>query len=466
MKRIVASVSIIFLVLTGTQFSYADTPTRPTLLSFTMSPNSVDIATPNSSVIFDLVVSNPTGIASTQTLVTLTDGANNSVAIPITRTDSPVNSTLQTVEFKGSYAVAGNLPAGVYTASASAITGLTSSGTAGYSTGIMTATTSTNLVGATNALLIRNAGSLNFAYPTFVGPAFKSNLGSKFVDPKYNSVAAPIWKVGETFVPSNYYETEVPGLALKVKTNSPSVCTSNGTSVSFIGLGSCEFIVYTDKTLDYQYKEDDEVVAVTSARTKPTYVVGAVATQSSGSLPLSIPGPSVYGPFGLVIPVSATPSVCNAVGTYISIVSGGICTLNYSTQASANYLASDIFPLTFEITRSNQTLSFTAPPTVELSRRSLVLSATASSSMPITYQTSTPDKCTVIGNSLSLHKTGTCDVVAAQAGSATIAPASAMASIVIVGANPTAVKRLICVKNKKSRVILGASCPKGYTAGK
>ena len=471
MKTIVTTCAVAIAFFGASQPAYADVPAVPTLVSFTMTPNSVDIATPNTTVTFDLVVSNPTGISSNQVLVTLTDGGSNTVFVPIIRTDSPVNSALQNVEFKGTYNVSSNLPTGVYKATAAPITGLTATGSQGYSTQTLSATTTSTVVGATNALLVRNGGYLNFAYSTFTGPAFNLTLGNHFVNPKFNSVPAPIWKVGESFSPSDYYELTVLTLALKMKTVTPAICTSNGTTMSLIATGTCEFIVYTDKTLDYQYKQDDEVVTVTGARTKPVLSLSSVSTQSSATLPLSIQGPFVYGPAGLVIPVSATPTVCFPVGSYITIISGGTCTLNYLSPATATSLASDLTPLTFQITRTAQIVNFTAPSTGQLANKTLTLSATASSGMPVTFQSDSPAICSVTGNSLNLLAPGNCQVEAIQAGTATVSPASATQSITVTGVAATAAKKpaakkIACVKNGKIKTFTAAKCPAGYKVKK
>ena len=449
----------------------ADVPTTPTLVSFTMSPDSVDVATSKTTVTFDLIVNNPTGIASTQDLVTLTDGFTNTIVLPIVRTDSPVNASLQTVEFKGTFTIAGTLPSGVYTATAAPIIGLTTTGANGYSMQSVSATTASTVLGAKNALLVRSGGYLNYAYNTFVGPTFNTALGNKFVNPAYNSVAAPIWKVGEIFNPSTYYELEVPTLSLKVKTTTPAICTTDGKLLNLIATGNCEFIVYTDKTLDYQYKQDDEVVTVTGARTKPVLTLSTVSTQSSATLPLSIQGPFVYGPAGLVIPVSATPTVCFPVGSYITIISGGTCTLNYLSPATATSLASDLTPLTFQITRTAQIVNFTAPSTGQLANKTLTLSATASSGMPVAFQSDSPAICSVTGNSLNLLAPGNCQVEAIQAGTATVSPASATQSITVTGVAATAAKKpaakkIACVKNGKIKTFTAAKCPAGYKVKK
>jgi len=171
-----------------------------------------------------------------------------------------------------------------------------------------------------------------------------------------------------------------------------------------------------------------------------------------------------------VIPVSATPTVCYPVGSYITIISGGTCTLNYSTAATANYLASDVTPLTFQITRTAQTVSFSAPTSATLASKTLALSATASSGAPVTFQSDSPTICSVTGNSLNLLTSGNCQVEAIQAGSATVSPASVTQSIAVTGTLPASktgkARTIICVKSGKSKTFAGSKCPAGFRAKK
>jgi hypothetical protein len=363
------------------------------------------------------------------------------------------------------------LPAGVYRATAAPIIGLTSTGAPGFSTASFAPTTSSTVVGATNALLLRSFGNLNFSYPTFTGPAFNRLISSRFINPKYSTVAPPIFKVGESLNPIDHYELNVPTLTIKVKALTAATCTSDGKLVHFTAVGDCEFVVYTDKTVDYQYKQDDEVVNITKARIKPSLYVGTVPTQSSTILPLSIPGPLVYGLSGLVIPVTSTPGVCYPVSTYISIISGGTCTLNYSTPADNDYLASDPTPLTFEITRIPQTVKFVLPATASLAKKTVALTALASSGAPISFQTLTPSLCSVTGNSLNLLRAGNCQVSALQAGTATLSPASTTQSVMVIGnglpvTKKPASKQIVCVKSGKSKNFTGSKCPQGYSSKK
>jgi hypothetical protein len=355
----------------------------------------------------------------------------------------------------------------VYFATADPITALDADGRSGLSTDVLYPTSTSKVVGAEDGLLVRKGGDLNYNYATLKGPAFDKTLGLTFTDPKFNTVATPIWKVGESFNPKDYYELTIPSLSLKIRANTPSVCSSDGATLKLIAAGACSFTVYTDKTLDYQYQKNDQVVSVTAARSKPTYVVGGIGVQSSSVLPLSIQGPFIYGPLGLVVPTSATPTVCYAVGTYITVISGGSCTLNYSSPATDTYAASDIYPLTFEITRTAQSVSFSPPAKISLASKSVSLSATATSGGVVTFKSDSPTICSVTGSSLNLLALGTCQVEALQAGSATLSPASAIQSITVNGpatatAKGSGSRKIVCLKNGKSKTVTGAKCPVGY----
>ena len=86
-----------------------------------------------------------------------------------------------------------------------------------------------DLVGAESSLLIRNNGELNLVYDTFVGPTHNTTLGISYNNPSvYNNNNPPIWRVGETYTPSKYFESRVSSLPLVVTTSTPTICSSDG----------------------------------------------------------------------------------------------------------------------------------------------------------------------------------------------------------------------------------------------
>jgi hypothetical protein len=437
---------------------------RPVIASFKMTPNSVEATTGISKVDFDLTASNPTGIYSNQVQITLTDGNSNSLATVIPRTDNPINPALSTVNFHGSLVIPSNFPSGVYFAYAKQVISANADGSAGFSTDNFQATTDTKLVGATNGLMIRSSGLLNFNFKTFNGPAFDRTRGAVFVDPKYNTVSNPIWRVGESVDISNYYELLVPTLALKLIANTPSICTSSGTKLLLVAVGACSFTVSTDPTSDYLSQRSDSTISVSVARVKPTYSIGQIPTQSSINLPLNIQGPIVSSPFGLISPTTSTPNVCYVVGIYVKVISGGTCKLSYSTPESTDYLASDVYELIFDITRAPQTLIFTLPAILDGSQSEIKLDAKSSAGLTPMYATGTPSVCEVSDNYLRVKSSGLCKVTASQNGTTTISPASASATveIALLTQSVKPKNKVSCLKNGRVRIYQRDKCPGGY----
>jgi hypothetical protein len=198
--------------------------------------------------------------------------------------------------------------------------------------------------------------------------------------------------------------------------------------------------------------------------------MSVIANQTAKSLPKTIEIFRVYSPTGVyVLPQGTTPAVCIASGFYVQIVGGGTCTLTYQSAANTSYLASDLYKVSFEVTRDPQTMTFTLPATVNISTKTLALAATASSGASVIYSTTSTDICSITGPTLNLLKAGNCVVTASQAGTSTLAPVSTTATIMLTGAviapTPIATKKtIVCTKGKTNKKVSGANpkCPKGY----
>jgi len=462
----IKSALIAALLITGLipiTASYANV--KPVVESFTITPNEVELISANTNVAFELIVSHPAGIKNTTTQVSLTGPFGSTLATNLTRTDSPVNLVLNKVTFKGTITIPQNINAGAYTVSVAEVSNNSSAGYE-YSTGVITPSKLRDIVGAESALLIRNNGELNLVYDTFVGPTHNTTLGIAYSNPSvYNNSNPPIWKVGETYTPSKYFESRVSSLPLVVTTSTPTICSTDGKELKLIATGNCTFKIATLKTKDYVLKEVVQNVTITAARIKPELVLGLIPIQTSKNLPKTIEIFRVYSPTGTwVFPQATTPTVCIAAGFYVQIVGGGTCVLTYQSEATTTYLASDLYKVSFEVTRDPQTITFSLPTSINLSSKTVALSATASSGGALIYTTSTPDSCSITGSTLNLMKSGNCSVTASQPGTSTLAPISATASVMIAGTVAPTKKTITCIKGKKTKKVSGVNpkCPKGF----
>jgi hypothetical protein len=458
------------LLMIGLTPEVAQANVSPVVESFSFTPNDLDLISANTNVVFELVVSHPSGIKNTSTFATLIGPNGSTLATYLTRTDSPINLAQAKVTFKGTLTVPQNIIAGAYTVS---MTGVDNNSTAGYeyNTGVITPKKLRGLIGAEYSLLIRNSGDLNLSYDTFVGPTHNTTLGISYNNPEiYNNVNPPIWKVGETYLPSRYYELRVPSLPLIVTSSTPTICSTDGKELKLISTGNCAFKVSTTKTKDYAAKESIQAITITTARIKPEFVMSVITNQTAKSLPKIIEIFRVYSPTGTyVMPQATTPTVCIASGFYVQIVGGGTCTLTYQSEANTSYLASDLYKISFEVTRDPQTITFAPVATVDIATKSLILAATASSGGAVSFSSTSTENCTISGSTLNLLKAGSCVITATQAGTSMLSPVSASATITLTGIvvtpKPVVTKKtIVCVKGKTTKSANGTNpkCPKGF----
>ena len=466
----IKSALVTILLVVGFNPGVAQANERPVIESFSFTPNDLELISVNTNVVFELVVSHPSGIKNTSTLATLTGPNGSTLATYLTRTDSPVNLAQAKVTFKGTLTVPQNIAAGAYSVSVAEVNNNSSAGYE-YGTGVITPKKLRDLTGAEYSLLIRNSGDLNLSYDTFVGPTHNTTLGITYNNPAvYNNDNPPIWKVGETYLPSKYFELRVPSLALVVSSSTPTICSTDGRELKLIATGNCTFKVSTAKTKDYALKESTQVVTVAAARSKPELVMSVITNQTAKSLPKMIEIFRVFSPTGVyVLPQATTPTVCIASGFYVQIVGGGTCTLTYQSEANTSYLASDLYKVSFEVTRDPQTITFAPATTADIATKSLTLTATASSGGAVSFATSSTENCTISGSTLNLLKAGNCVVTATQAGTSTLAPITASVTITLTGAVVTSKpvitkKTIVCVKGKATKKISGTKpkCPKGW----
>ena len=470
----IKSALVAVLLMIGFTPGVAQANERPVVESFTFTPNDLDLISANTTVAFELVVSHPSGIENSSTLATLTNSLGHTLATYLNRTDSPVNSSLAKVTFKGVLTVPLGVAPGVYNISVAAVSNNSSAGYK-YSTDIISPNKIRNLVGGEYGLLVRNNGELNLSYITFVGPTHDTTSSTSYNNPNiYNVANAPIFKVGETYAPSKYYELRVPSLSLSISSATPTVCLSDGKELKFLKEGTCSYTVSTLKTSDYTARNNTQNVTITSARVKPSLFVGSIPTQTAKDLPKKIQITWVYGAAGgYVMPQTITPTVCVASGFFVNIISGGTCIITYQSEETSSYFASDLYKVSFDVTRDPQTINFAPVSTADIATKTLTLTATASSGGVVSFTSSSTENCNIFGSTVNLLKAGNCVITATQAGTSTLAPVSASVTITLTGTvvtpKPVVTKKtIVCVKGKTTKKVSGTNpkCPKGYKVKK
>jgi hypothetical protein len=437
----------------------------PKILNFTVSQDSIEIAQSNPELIFNLKVSHPIGISSEKTVLWFTSRNKNfQLSTDLIRQPLEVEKV---VTFTGTLKFNADLTPGIYDFYADPIEGMShKSGLANPKTDPIYPIAFNKFLNAEKSVLVRLGGNLNLANKTFVGPTYSSLLSITDDVPIIYSEETPIFRVGESYDPLKYFNKRVQNLILKISTTTPSICMKDGEKLKFISVGNCNFKVFTEKNSDYLETSISLSAEIAAPRVKPTITLPPIATQTSIGLPKKIDLNLVYNTAGdVVIPKTLSPTVCVPSGlSIVTIVSGGTCIITYQSPITNTYLESDLYQLTFEITRSSQTISFTPPAIANISAKTLALSATASGGGVITYRTTSTGICSITGSTLNLLKGGNCAITATQAGTTTLAPISATATVMIAGSVAPTKKTTTCVKGNKTEKVSGTNpkCPKGY----
>jgi hypothetical protein len=341
----------------------------PKVESFTVSPIDIDLSQSNPILTFTLVVSHNIGISSTFTSVNLANADNNvNLSTRLNRVDSPIDFNLKQVTFKGTLVLPNSTPAGLYTFTADPVNAFSTMGAGSTpNTGTVLPKKFNDLVDGETSIIVRINGDLNFNYQTFVGPSYSSQNSVFDGKPRALFTDVPIWKVGETYKVSDYFEMRTPLATLQISTSSPSVCTSDGKIMKFIDTGVCSFTVFTPKTKNYQYKSLELSQTISAARPKQIIGVTNIADQTVASYPKIIVVTPAYTTTGdLVVPNSTTPGICTATGGGVNLIASGTCTLTYQASATATQLASDSYTQSFKVKKDGEVLvepTPTATPT-------------------------------------------------------------------------------------------------------
>ncbi len=174
--------------------------------------------------------------------------------------------------------------------------------------------------------------------------------------------------------------------------------------VGTLALGGCGGGSSSSNTLATQS-------ALTAVASPSTVTVGQTSA-------LSTMGGSGTG----VVSYSVSAGSCTVSGaTLTAPAAAGSCQIVASKAADTSYAAATSAPVIITVNAAavTQSIAFSAPSTASVGGGNVTLSASASSSLPVTYVSTTPSTCTVSGSTLTPVASGTCSITASQAGNAT-----------------------------------------------
>jgi hypothetical protein len=208
--------------------------------------------------------------------------------------------------------------------------------------------------------------------------------------------------------------------------SSAGVCTVSGSTVSFVGSGTCTINANQSGNASY----------LAAPQVQQAVAVGL--TPQTISFTSTPPGSAFAGGAGYTVTATASSGlavtftlsagsagVCTISGASVSFVGAGTCTINANQAGNGSYQAAPQAQQSFSVAgspppKSPQSISFTstAPSGAVAGGPNYTVTATASSGLPVAFSAAAASGgiCTVSGSTVSLIGAGTCTINADQAG--------------------------------------------------
>ncbi len=216
--------------------------------------------------------------------------------------------------------------------------------------------------------------------------------------------------------PFNLNATASSNLAVSFASSTTPVCTVSGSTVTLVAAGACTIQATQAGNASYQAATPvSQSFTVTAATQLITF--NALPDQVFGTVPFTV---SATASSGLTVSfASTTAPVCTVSGTTVTMVAGGVCTIQATQPGNANYSAAGAVSQSFTVTPANQTITFNPLSNRVFGASPFTVSATASSNLPVSFASLTTPVCTVSGTTVTIVAGGTCTIEASQSGNAT-----------------------------------------------
>lgn len=197
------------------------------------------------------------------------------------------------------------------------------------------------------------------------------------------------------------------GLAVNFSANGQ--CTMTGTTVHLTSVGTCTIMAAQNGDINYS-PAVNVPQSFTIAKLDQTITFGPLANKNFGDADFTV---SASTTSQLAVSFSASGQ-CTIAGTTIHLTGPGSCTVIASQAGDSNFNSAADLPQSFNIARSNQTITFGVLMNKTFGNADFGVNAAASSGLAVSF--SANGQCTMTGATVHLISAGSCTITASQAG--------------------------------------------------
>jgi Bacterial Ig-like domain (group 3)/OmpA-like transmembrane domain/Abnormal spindle-like microcephaly-assoc'd, ASPM-SPD-2-Hydin len=191
-----------------------------------------------------------------------------------------------------------------------------------------------------------------------------------------------------------------------------AVCTLAGNSVTIVGAGDC--LISASQAGNDNYNPATGSKTVKIAQKKQLILLDAPTNKTFGDAAFTVS--ATGGASDLPITFSTASASCTVSGNIVTINGAGDCIVAADQAGNINYLAAVQEKKTIVIAKAAQLITFADLPAKTFGDPAISLGATSSSGLPVAYTSLNTITCEVAQNVVTIKASGTCRLLASQAG--------------------------------------------------
>ena len=350
-----------------------------------------------------------------------------------------VGKGAQTITYTSTAPAGAVVGGATYSVTATASSGLAVAFTIDASaSGVCTIAGSTvSFIGVGNCVIDANqAGDANYNAAPQVQQSFAVGKGSQTIS--FTSTAPAGASVGGATYTVTATASSGLTVAFTIDASAASVCSIAGSTVSFIGVGTC--VIDANQAGNANYNAAPQVqqsFAVGQGSQTITFTSTAPAAATVGGPTYNVTATASSG-LAVTFTIDASAaSVCSIAGSTVSFIGAGTCVIDANQAGNTNYNPAPQVQQSFGVSKNNQTITFTstAPAGAVVAGPTYTVTATASSGLAVTFtiDASAASVCSIAGSTVSFTGVGNCVIDADQAGNGSYNPAPQVQQSFAVG---------------------------------
>ena len=139
------------------------------------------------------------------------------------------------------------------------------------------------------------------------------------------------------------------------------MCSISGSTVSFIGVGTCVIDANQAGNANYNAApQAQQSFAVGKGSQTISFTSTAPVGATVGGPTYTVTATAPVGPAGDVHDRATAAAVCSISGSTVSFIGVGTCVIDANQAGNANYNAAPQVQQSFAVAKGNQTISFTS----------------------------------------------------------------------------------------------------------